>query len=141
MPVPAFMRFRHSLKGQNLVELLFTLPFFLLIVLYIIEFGRIWMTYEGAKIAAKTASHAAASFHSTTVGRTYLNEKVIVMGLDASNMSVQQVAGQHAYQTDITVTYQPFYSNLTIPTLSGPVSLFPNALEMTYTDITDVALY
>jgi Flp pilus assembly protein TadG len=128
-------------KGQNLVELLFTLPFFLLIVLYCIEFGRVWMTLEGTKMAVKAATNAAALYHSTIVGQTILSEQIALQGLNATSYTVKQVPNQHAYQADITVQYEPFFSKVKIPTLAGTVSILPTAFDMSYTGVTGVGVY
>ena len=45
---PGQRRKRARHRGQNLVELVLTLPFVVIMLFFIIELGRAWMVYEGA---------------------------------------------------------------------------------------------
>jgi Flp pilus assembly protein TadG len=134
-------RRRGSSRGQNLVELALTLPFVIIMLFFIIELGRVWFVYEGAKMAALEGAHTAAIFHNDTVGESQLNKKLAAAGLNVKSSNVSQVANQHAYQADVTVGFSPFFGGLSIPTLSGPISIIPGDFDITYTAIEDVAIY
>ncbi|MEM0952155.1 MAG: TadE/TadG family type IV pilus assembly protein [Cyanobacteria bacterium P01_H01_bin.74] len=130
-----------ALQGQNLVELVFTLPFFLILVLYIIEFGHFWMTYEGAKTVIKSGVHAATLYHSDTIGENYARAQANRLSLNIQTLNVQQVNNTHTYQGSIELTYIPYFSSATIPTLNGGISLLPGNINLFYRNITDVAVY
>jgi Flp pilus assembly protein TadG len=140
MPVSPKGSLRKAQRGQNLVELVFTLPLMLALVFFTIDVGRAWMTYEGAKMAARSASYAASIYHSASVGRTYLNYKLAASGL-TGNGDVTQVASQHAYRSNVTVTFTPLFAHLSIPTLSGPQRIIPASFDISYSGITDVSVY
>lgn len=131
---------KKSHRGQNLVELMFTLPFMLVLIFFTIDLGRAWRTYEGAKMAVRSANYTASIYHSATVGQDYLNSQLIATGVGGSG-EVKQVPNQHAYQSSVKVTYRPLFAELSIPTLSGPQRIFPTEFEISYSGVTDVSIY
>lgn len=132
---------RRRQRGQNLVELALTLPFVLLLLFFIIEMGRLWFTYEGAKMSASEGAHTAAMYHSTQVGKTQLDNKLAAIGLDVKGATINQVTNQHAYQANVTVKYSPFFGGISIPTLSGPIPIIPDSFDITYNAVEDMAIY
>ena len=128
-------------RGQNLVELVLTLPFVVVMLFFIIELGRAWMVYEGAKMAARDGAYTASIYHNAKTGQTQLDNKLSAAGLTVKTATVSQVPNQHAYQADVTVTFSPFFGSLSIPTLSGPISIIPSQFDVTYKAITDVSVY
>jgi len=128
-------------RGQNLVELVLTLPFVVIMLFFIIELGRAWMAYEGAKMAARDGAYTASIYHNASTGQTQLDNKLAAAGLTVKTAKVSQVPNQHAYQADVTVTFSPFFGSVTIPTLSGPISILPAQFDISYQSITDVAVY
>jgi hypothetical protein len=127
--------------GQNLVELGFTLPFVIIMIFFIIEIGRAWMAYEGAKMAAREGAYVASLYHNVKAGQDQLNYKLSATGLTVKTATVAQVPGQHAYKSDVTVTFQPLFGTLKIATLSGPITILPAQFDLSYKAITDVAVY
>lgn len=132
-------RARH--RGQNLVELVLTLPFVIIMVFFIIELGRAWMVYEGAKMAARDGAYTASIYHSVSTGQTQLDNKLAAAGLTVKTSKISQVPNQHAYQADVTVSFAPFFGSIAIPTLSGPITILPSQFDISYTAVTDVAIY
>jgi Flp pilus assembly protein TadG len=132
-------RRRHT--GQNLVELVLTLPFVLILVFFIIEAGRVNFTFQGAKMAVMSGAHTAALYHNAAVGKQQLDNKLAATGLTATTASVVQLPNRHAYQATVTVHYAPFFGGVSIPTLSGPVSILPSQFDITYNAVEDVAVY
>ena len=132
-------RGRH--KGQNLVELALTLPYVLIMIFFVIEMGRAWMTFEGAKMAARDGAYTASIYHNTQAGKGQMDYKLAAAGLTAKTSQVKQMPGQHAYQAEVTVSYSPFFSGLSIPTISGPIQIFPAAFDVSYSAVTDVSVY
>lgn len=137
---PAVAR-RKAFRGQNLVELGLTLPFVLIFLFFIIELGRAWFVYEGAKMAAMAGAHAAAVYHNKDVGQNELDKKIAAAGLDKKAATVDQIQNQHAYFADVTVTFTPFFGGVSIPTVSGNIQLIPNEFDISYTAVEDVAVY
>jgi hypothetical protein len=143
MPVSSRGHIRTPKKshcGQNLVELMFTLPFMLLLVFFVIDLGRAWRTYEGAKTAVRSANYTASIYHSADVGQAYLDHLLSATGVFGSG-KVTQLPNQHAYQSSVKVTFKPLFAELSIPTLSGPIPVFPAAFEISYSGVTDVSVY
>jgi len=127
--------------GQNLVELALTLPMVLVMLFAIVELGRVWMTYESAKTAAREGAYVASIYHNPQAGQDQMNYKLSAAGVTVKSATVAQVPGQHAYESDVTVTFEPFFGNIQIPTLGGPISIFPAQFDMGYKAITDVSVY
>jgi Flp pilus assembly protein TadG len=128
-------------RGQNLVEMALTFPFILLLILFMVEMGRVWFTYEGAKMAATEGAHAASMYHNPNVGKNLLDQKLAVAGLKVQSATVSQIPNKHAYEADVTVRFTPLYGELSIPTVGGKVSFIPAGFNITYTAVDDVALY
>jgi Flp pilus assembly protein TadG len=133
---------RTKSRGQNLVELALTLPFVLVMLFFIIDMGRAWFVYEGAKVAAMEGAHAASVYHNEAVGNQQLTNKLAAAGLTCkTNCTVTQIPNQHAYQANVTVTFTPFFAGVKIPTVSGSIPLLPGAFDINYKAVEDVAVY
>lgn len=130
----------HS-RGQNLVELVLTLPLMILMMFFIIEIGRAWMTYDSAKMAVRDGAYTASIYHNAAAGLTQMTNKLNAAGLDVKSFNVQQINNRHAYEANVTVTFTPFFGGLSIPTISGSVSIIPKSFNLSYSSITDVAIY
>lgn len=118
-----------------------TLPFVLVLIFFIIEAGRVNFTLQGAKIAAMSGAHTASLYHNAATGKQELDSKLAATGLTAVTASVAQVPNQHAYQATVTVRYSPFFGGVSIPTLSGRISILPSQFNITYNAVEDVAVY
>jgi len=130
---------RHA--GQNLVELVLTLPMIFVLIFFIVDLSRAWMTYESAKLAAREGAYVASIYHNPQVGQGQMVFKLNAAGLTAKNAKVTQVPNQHAYQADVTVTYQSVFGDLQIPVPGGSISLIPAEFDVGYKAITDVSIY
>jgi hypothetical protein len=131
---------RKACPGQNLVELVLTLPFTLILTFFIIDSGRAWMAYESAKMAVRDAAYTASIFQNPEVGQKQLDLRILASGLKGSG-TVSQVPNQHAYRASIEVEFTPLFGEMAIPTLSGPINLLPTTIPIKYENVTDVALY
>lgn len=98
------------------------------------------MAYESAKMAVRDAAYTASIFQNPEVGQRQLNVKIVSSGLKGSG-TVTQVPNQHAYRASIQVEFTPLFGELAIPTISGPIRLLPGAIPISYSNVTDVALY
>jgi Flp pilus assembly protein TadG len=127
--------------GQNLVELALTLPFVIVMIFFIIETGRAWMAYEGAKMAAREGAYVASLYHNAKAGQDQLDYKLNAAGLTVKTAKVTQVPGQHAYASDVTVTFQPLFGSMKIATMTGTISILPSQFDLSYKSITDVSVY
>jgi len=132
---------RHCLPGQNLVELALTLPFVLVMILFIVEMGRVWFAYEGAKMAATEGVHAATLYHNPVVGKDLLDKKLAAAGLEVKTATISQIPNKHAYQADVTIRFTPLFGELAMPTVGGKISFIPAGFDIKYSAVDDVALY
>lgn len=105
--------------GQALVEFALVIPIFILIVIAIIEFGRLWMTMntlsgaarEGVRVAAVTAPDPALVNNAVNNILTAANITGVTITLSGPNGA-----------NEVTVTVQMTYTTLTgtfIPGLNG----------------------
>lgn len=134
-------RKHRAAAGQNLVEMALTLPFVLIMIFFTLEVGRIWFAYQHLKMAAIEGAHAAAIFQNKTLGQMQLDYKLTASGLQIKTKKVEQVPNQHAYTAAVTATYTPSFGGLTIPSVSGPLTIFPAAFDISYTAVEDFAIY
>jgi len=128
-------------RGQNLVELALTLPFVIVMMFAIIEFGRVWYTYEGVKMAVNEGLVVASNYYSPSTGQTRMQQRLAAAGLTASTATITQVPGQQAWQANATVQYTPFFGNLSIPSISGPITILPANFDISYTAVQAVSIY
>jgi Flp pilus assembly protein TadG len=114
-----FKSFRQEQNGQSAVEFALVLPLLVLIMLLIVEFGRVWMTVnvmtsaarEGARVASITAPDYArvnSAAQSVFTASQITGASVAVSGPN-SNGDVQ---------VTINLTYVPI-SGTFIPQLQG----------------------
>ena len=127
-------------RGQNLVELALTLPFVLIMVFAIVDFGRAWITYESAKVAANEGVHAASEYHNSAVGQALLTQKLQAAGL-TGNGAVTQVQNQHAYQVNVTVQFTPLFASMVMPLAGANAKIIPTAFPITYSAVDEMAIY
>lgn len=130
-----------ALSGQNLVEMLFTFPLALVLMFFTVDAGRLWFTYEAAKMAANAGAHTASIYHNPSVGVTQLDRKLSDSDLTVVSRNVTQIPNKHAYQADVTVTFRPFFGSVQIPTVGGPIQVFPASFNINYTAVKDVSVY
>ena len=121
-------KWSRSTRGQALVEFALILPLLVLILMGIIEFGRLWMTMitlsgaarEGARLAVVTApDHDAVE--------TAANNVLDAAGLGPGTITI---SGPNA-QNDVTVTVEITYTVITgsiIPGLGGSLQLARSAV-------------
>lgn len=129
-------------RGQNLVELALTFPIIFIMLMFIIEMGRVWFLYEGAKMAATEGAHAASLYHNPQVGVDQLNKKLKAAGLDVKTATVTQIPNAHAYQANVTVRFSPAFGGLALPTVGGSVlTIIPAGFDVTYNAIDDISVY
>ena len=110
-------------EGQSVVEFALVLPIFILLLMGMIEFGRIWMTMnvlssasrEGARIAAVTGPDASR------VNNT------VQSALSAANLpsGTVSISGPNS-NSEVTVTVRITYTSITggiVPGLASPMQL------------------
>jgi hypothetical protein len=139
--MPLIQRKLRGLPGQNLVELALTLPFVLLMILFIVEMGRVWFAYEGAKMAATEGAHAASLYHNPEVGKNLLDKKLAAAGLEVKQAVVEQIPNQHAYRANVVIRFTPLFGELAMPTVGGKVTFLPAGFDISYSAVDDVAVY
>src|SRR5688572_27485887 len=130
---------RHRHDGQNLVELVLTLPFVLVLSLFLLEFGRLCFVFQVAGTAVRQAVQVAAAYHNESVGQQQLNKKISASGLTGTG-TVSQMPNLHAYQASAAIQYSPLFSG-SIPTLSGNITVVPKSINVTYTSAAQASIY
>jgi Flp pilus assembly protein TadG len=123
-------------QGQNLVELVFVLPLLLVFLFAIFELGHFWQTAESAKMAAMDGVNVAAKTNNAGIGRMQLLFKLSQAQLTPTGPTdVTANADGSGYTATVQVDYRPYFGALTIPTLSGPISLLPASVPIRYQEI------
>ncbi len=100
-------RIRACRRGQNLVEFALVAVLLLALVLGIVEFGRIWMTFQVITNASREGARVAAlptgfSDDAAVLGK--VNEYLDSANLDASDATVTVANVDGATGTNATVT-------------------------------------
>lgn len=133
--------YRKRQSGQNLVELTVTLPFMLLLILFLIEVVRISFTYQATGIAARQGAQFAAAYHTTAMGLQQMKRTLSASGLTATTTSVTQVPNTHSYQASVTVTYAPLFT-MSIPLVGGSSGkVTPGSFNISFTSLPDSGIY
>ena len=124
-------------SGQNLVEFALVSVLLLALVLGIIEFGRVWMTFqvvtnacrEGARLAALPTGFTTAADVTTKV-----NNYLTSANLDPTKatLSIVNVDGPTGTDAIVTVTYSADLMFLgPVVTMLDPGSALPGTLTLT----------
>lgn len=114
-------------KGQNLVEFALILPFFLLLVLGMVEFGRGWMTRNILTGAARDGARVAAVQlnlgQSQAQGISRVNALLMPTGITPDSVVVDDPGGViPSIRVIVTFSYPVFILNF-IPGLGPSVAL------------------
>lgn len=135
-------------KGQNLVELVLTFPLLIAMVFGVIEIGRVWQAYEGAKMAAMEGAYTASVYHNPTAGVVAVAQRLQSARLEldpssgASPIKVEPIDGGKSYQATVNVRFRPVFGGLQIPTFSGDkLTLIPNDIAISYREVRANAIY
>jgi Flp pilus assembly protein TadG len=127
--------------GQNLVEFLLVIPFFIILAYACLEFMRGWQTWNGAKMAALDAAYTAAVNHSTVKGSIQLQQRLAEANLNVMFANVASINDDRAYQVSVSVLFTPVFGGLSIPTVAGPISIIPASFPVTYTAVRAPSVY
>jgi hypothetical protein len=148
MPTPPFpathgnARFGPASVGQNLAELMFALPIFLVMLYALVEFSRVWHTMETARLAAVDAAHTAAIFHDANQGQAKMQERLSAGNLSVVFASVNEELQGRRFRSLVRVSFRPIVGGISIPMVGGPaIRVLPNNYEFTYTAVQAIALY
>ena len=112
-----------SKRGQSIVEFALVMPIYVLILMGIIEFGRVWMTMnvlssaarEGARIAAVTGpdvSRVKTAVNNTLSAGNISNGTVTVSGPNSAS----------EVRVTVQITYRPITGGI-VPGLSSEIQL------------------
>lgn len=133
---------RRPQKGQNLVEFALVLPFLLIGIFFVVEMGRVWQTYEGAKMAAEDGAYTAASRDSAVQGNTVINQRLSAANI-VGNGNIRPIMGfgtiptRIGYKAQVNVNYQPLFGGiaLTLPVVGINVPIIPANFPIQYDSI------
>jgi hypothetical protein len=131
---------RNAHRGQNLIELVLTLPFVLFMILFLIEMVRIAFTYQAVAIAARQGAQFAAVYHTSEAGLQQMKRTLSASGITASTTDVKQVPDMHAYQASVTVSYKPLFTG-SIPLMQSSAKISPGVFDIKFTSVPEVGVY
>lgn len=136
-------------RGQNLVELALTFPILLIVILSIVEVGRAWNTFEGARMAAMDGSYTAAIYQNVGLGKVQIQNR-----LDSANISVDSgsadprcstpvdvTESNGTYNAKVCVVFKPIFSDLNINIMGNDTTLFPNEIPIVYENVNSSVIY
>ncbi len=138
---------RRRERGQNLVELALTLPFLIVVLFAIVEMGRAWQTYQGAKMAAIDGAYTASVFHDETLGENQIQARLEAANIPYDNFNIQPVQNQGGnnitvgYKAQVRVRYVPLFGGMSVPTLGAPIVLIPNEFPIEYNEVYYSSIY
>jgi len=118
---------KKSQRGQSIVEFALVLPIFLLIMLGLVEFGRLWMTVNVLTGAAREGARAAA-VHGAGSSEARTAAQNVLSGGNVSGATIT-VVGPNA-SGEVRVTIGLSYSTITgslVPGLSSTFQLSQSA--------------
>ena len=125
--------------GQNLVEFAIVVVMLLALVLGIVEFGRVWMTYQVVTNASREGARVAAlptGFSTTADVSTKVNDYMTSANLDMSkaSVSIANVDGPTGTDAVVTVQYNADLMFLgPVVTLLSSSSSLPGTVTLTGT--------
>jgi Flp pilus assembly protein TadG len=133
---------QRAAKGQNLIELVMTLGFVLVILYTTIEVGRVWMTYSAAKSAALDGALIACQLKDPVVAKQRIETRLKIANLTPKTVKVQQTGAQKlGYTTEVVVTYQPLFPGLSLPTPAGNIPVIPGQFDVSIQDTKFFGVY
>ncbi len=134
-------------RGQNLVELVLTLPFLILIIFGIVEMGRVWQTYQGAKMAAVDGAYTASVFQDEVLGETQIQSRLDQAGITYTAydiVPIKNTSGNNVtvgYKASVTAEFRPVFGGFKLPTLSTPIAIIPAVFLIQYDEIYYPSIY
>lgn len=104
---------RKSSRGQSIIEFAIVLPVLLLLVMGVIDFGRVYFAYvsvtNGARNGAEHASHGVGAVADTdAIREAVLADTSDLLNTSETNPQVTVTTGTDAYggvYADVTVNY------------------------------------
>jgi hypothetical protein len=128
-------------RGGNLIELIFTLPLVLILFLTIIELGHFWQTFEAAKLAAVDGAFTASVQGNAGAGTQTMIIRLQRANIDFNAGETQVLQQGYGYRATASVIFAPIVGNVTLPTLSGNITVIPGEITVRYTDVKSPTLY
>ncbi len=138
---------RKRAKGQNLVELLLTLPFLFLIIFGVIEMGRVWQTYQGAKMAAIDGAYTASVFQDEILGENQIQSRLDQAKIPYTAydiVAITNTSGNNVtvgYKATVTAQFVPIFGGLQLPGGGAPVTIIPATFDIQYDEIYYPSIY
>ncbi len=103
-------RFPHSVSGQSAVEFALVLPLLILMVVTIVEFGRLWMTVNVMTSAAREGARVAA-ISSPDYSQVNTAAQTVLTASQISGATVT-LSGPNS-SGDVRVTVSLVYASIT----------------------------
>lgn len=110
-----------SEKGQSLVEFALIVPVLILLLLGIIDFGRIFHAYLTIDHAGREAARAASIGKNVAEIKSVAVNKASSIGLTSGQ--VQVVTGPSGTDATITISYPITFLTPLIGSIAGPLTL------------------
>lgn len=128
-------------RGQNMMELVLTLGFMVVLILTTIEVGRVWMTYNATQSAALDGVVTASQHHNAANGEARIDARLNQANIPIVNRSVVAVNNDTGYQASITVNFQPMFGGMSIPTPGGNIPIVPDAFPISFSTTQYTTVY
>lgn len=133
---------RNGYRGQNLVEMALTFPFLLIVIFAIMEVGRFWNVYEGARLAAMDGAYTASVYRDTNLGKKQITDRLTRAGIPFNDGNVQVTkAADGTYTVNMQVQYNPLLGGISIASISGPLTIIPNTINITTSNVEANSVY
>ena len=128
-------------RGQNLAELVLTLGIVVSILFTTIEIGRVWQAYTGARNAAIDGAVTASQYLEPALGLAQIDRRLTQANLTPVNRSVVAFDNGNAFQSSVTISFQPIFGGLALPTPAGDITIVPRQFDISYDSTRFYATY
>lgn len=119
--------------GQNLVELALTIGITMIFLFVSVELARAWHAYHTARHAAMDGAVVAAQTQSVDLGEQRVAERLAAANLPIKAVAITAREGGRSFEVTVSVSFEPLFGGLSLPTPAGALNVVPGAFDITYT--------
>lgn len=133
---------RNAARGQNMIEMAIVLPFLIIGIFFTVELGRVWQTYQGAKMAAEDGAYTATINDSAVQGNGVISQRLNSANIPGNGvirpiMGFGTIAHRIGYKAQVNAVYQPLFGGvvLTLPFTGITVPIIPAQFPIQYDSV------